>query len=105
MDLAQNGAESAVIPSQRLFLVHYDDHPVDLRQLMQTISIEGKTGIVWNLARGFMLNHHSKRYALSDNRSDSGLSDPKEAIRFIINKAQNEVYYVLEDFHHLETKR
>ena len=101
MNLAQSDGKSAVIPSQRLFLVHYDDHPVDLQQLMHTINIEGKTGIVWNLARGFMLNHHSKRYALSDNQSDSGLSDPKEAIRFIINKAQNEVYYVLEDFHHL----
>ena len=100
MNPAPYDAKSAVIP-QRLFLVPYDDHHIDLKGLMHTISTEGKTGIVWNRTRGFMLNHHSKRYALSDNQSDSGLSDPKEAIRFIINKAQNEVYYVLEDFHHL----
>ena len=100
MNFAPYDAESAVIP-QRLFLVPYDDHHKDLKGLMHTISTEGKTGVVWNRTRGFMLNHHSKRYALSENQSDSALRDPKEAIRFIINKAQNEIYYVLEDFHHL----
>jgi len=101
LNSVQYDTGSAVEESQRLFLIHYDNHPVDLRKLVSTISAEGKTCILWNLARGFMLDHHSKRYPLSDERCDSGLSNPKEAIKFIINKAQNEVYYVLEDFHHL----
>ncbi len=101
MNSVQYDSGISVMPSRRLFIVHYDNHPEDLKRLVYTINAEGKTVIVWNLARGFMLNHHSKRYALSEHVGESALNDPKEAIKFIIGKAQNEVYYVLEDFHHL----
>ena len=101
MNSVQHDSGISVMPSQRLFIVPYDNHPEALKRLVHTINAEGKTSIIWNLARGFMLNHYTKRYALSQNMSESALSDPKEAIKFIIDKAQNEVYYVFEDFHHL----
>jgi len=87
--------------SPNLYLVTYDNHPEDLKKLIHNISDEGKTSIVWNNVRGFMLNYQSMSYHLSEYKEESALCDPKEAIKFIISKKQKQVDYIFEDFHHL----
>jgi len=105
LEPVQHDPGMSIMPSQHLFLAPYDNHPEDLEKLIHTINDEGKTSIVWNHARGFMLHHHSMSYPLSENTGESPLSDPKEAIKFIINKAQTRVDYILEDFHHFIGKK
>jgi ATP-dependent Clp protease ATP-binding subunit ClpA len=96
----QHYSEMPIMPSRHLFLVPYDNHTEGLKYLIHNINNEGKTPIVWNHARGFMLCHHSMSYPLSENIGNSPLSEPKEAIKFIINKAQKQMDYIFEDFHH-----
>ncbi|MBW2061410.1 MAG: ATP-dependent Clp protease ATP-binding subunit [Deltaproteobacteria bacterium] len=105
MKSAQHDSGMSIIPSPHLFLVPYDNHPEDLKKLIHTINDEGRTSILWNHARGFMVHHHSRSYPLSENIGESTLSDPKEAIKFIIDKAQIQVDYIFEDFHHFIGKR
>jgi len=105
LEPTQHDPEMSIMPSQHLFLAPYDNHPDDLKNLIHTINNEGKTSIVWNHARGFMLCHDSMSYPLSENIGESPLSEPKEAIKFIINKAQTRVDYILEDFHHFIGKK
>jgi len=83
-----------------LVVVHYDDHIQALEQLMQAIREEDRIPVIWNRARGFLLDHLSHNYPLFDGAKTSGLSDPKEVIRFIIQRPQSRVGYILEDFHH-----
>ena len=105
MEPTQHDPEMSIMPSLHLFLAPYDNHPEDLKNLIHTINDEEKTSIVWNHAQGFILHHHSMSYPLSENTGESPLSDPKEAIKFIINKAQTRVDYILEDFHHFIGKK
>ena len=105
MEPIQHDPGMSIMPSQHLFLAPYDNHPEDLKKLVHTINDEKKISIVWNHARGFMLHQHSMRYPLSENTGESPLSDPKEAIKFIINKAQTQVDYIFEDFHHFIGKK
>jgi len=102
---AQHDSLMSIMPSLHLFVVPYDNHPEDLKGLIKEIKDKGKTVVLWNHARGFMLHHHSRTYPLSENSSGSALSDPKEAIRFIIDKEQTRVDYILEDFHHYVGKK
>ncbi|MBF0210808.1 MAG: AAA family ATPase [Desulfamplus sp.] len=82
-----------------LFLVKYEDHSKELQNIIQAEQREGKAAIVWNQVQGFTLYHDSKIYPLSDS-SDSVFKNPKDAIKFILNRAQTKVVYILEDFHH-----
>lgn len=101
----QHDSRMSIMPSSHLFLVPYDNHPEDLKRLIKEINHKGKTIVLWNYARGFMVQHHSMTYPLSENIGRSALSDPKDAMRFIIDKAQTRVDYIFEDFHHFIGKR
>ncbi|MBF0302779.1 MAG: ATP-dependent Clp protease ATP-binding subunit [Desulfamplus sp.] len=82
-----------------LFLVRYEDHLKELKQIIQAEQKEGRASMVWNQVEGFTLYHDSKVYPLSEN-SDSVLKNPKDALKFILNRIQTKVVYILEDFHH-----
>jgi len=86
--------------SSRLFLAFYDNHPKDLEKLTHSIIDKGRTSVLWNHARGFLLNLDSMNYPLSESMGAPALSDPKEAMRFVISKRQTNVDYIFEDFHH-----
>lgn len=105
MEPVQHDSGMSIMPSPHLFLVPYDNHPEDLRRLIHTINDEGKTSVVWSSTRGFMLHHHSTRLPLSENIGEPALSDPKEAVKFIIKKAQTQMDYIFEDFHHFIGKK
>ena len=87
------------MPSSHLFLVRYGDYSKELKKLIQSEQSKGMASIVWNHAHGFTLYHDSQNYPLSEN-NDSVLKDPKEAVKFILNRVQTKVVYILEDFHH-----
>lgn len=86
--------------SSRLVLVFYDNYPEDLEKLTHSIRDKARTSVLWNHARGFLLNLDSMSYSLSESLGAPALSDPKEAMRFVLSKAQTNVDYIFEDFHH-----
>jgi len=86
--------------SSRVFLAFYDNHPKDLEKLIHSIRDKGRTTVLWNHARGFLINLDSMSYPLSESTGAPALSDPKEAVRFVINKTQRNIDYIFEDFHH-----
>lgn len=86
--------------SSRLFLAFYDNHPKDLEKLTHSIRDKRRTSVLWNHARGFLLNLDSMSYPLSESMGAPVLSDPKEAMRFVLSKTQTNVDYIFEDFHH-----
>ncbi|MBF0102184.1 MAG: ATP-dependent Clp protease ATP-binding subunit [Desulfobacterales bacterium] len=97
--------EPTTRPSSNLFISSYKNHHNDLQILIQSINQQGKICVLWNHVRGFLINYQSKIYPLSENVEKSLLSDPKEAIRFIINRDQSNVDYIFEDFHHFLGKQ
>jgi ATP-dependent Clp protease ATP-binding subunit ClpA len=92
--------ELAVNPGKNLSLAHYDHYHNDLHILINTIKENGRKTIIWNHARGFMLDYLTNSYQSSESKSGQVFSKPQEALRFIINRPQNGVDYILEDFHH-----
>ncbi|SLM32779.1 Putative clPB chaperone protein with AAA ATPase domain protein (fragment). Homolog to OMM_3 MMP [Desulfamplus magnetovallimortis] len=82
-----------------LFLVRYEDHSRELNRIIQAEQHQGRATMVWNQVQGFTLYHDSKIYPLSE-KNDSVFKNPKDAVRFIINRVQTKVVYILEDFHH-----
>ncbi len=82
-----------------LFLVRYEDHSKELEKIIQSEHAQGSASMVWNQVQGFTLYHDSQIYPLS-KRNDYVMSNPKDAVNFIINRAQTKVVYILEDFHH-----
>jgi len=82
-----------------LFLVRYEEHLKELKVLIQAEQNKGMASMVWNQVEGFTLYHDSQVYPLSEN-SDSVLKNPKDALKFILNRVQTKVVYILEDFHH-----
>lgn len=100
MKSLQRDPELSIGPSSRLFLAFYDNHPKDLEKLIHDIRDKERTSVLWNHARGFLLNLDSMSYPLSESMGVPALSDPKEAMRFVISKTQTNVDYIFEDFHH-----
>ncbi|MBF0510422.1 MAG: ATP-dependent Clp protease ATP-binding subunit, partial [Deltaproteobacteria bacterium] len=80
--------------------VAYDNPLEDMVRLGDTIRSQGRIPIVWSRTRGFMIDQLSVNYPLFDNINAAQLSDPKEAVRFIISRPQKRVSYIFEDFHH-----
>lgn len=87
------------MPNSYLCILRYTEHSKDLNKLIQSEKNDGRASIVWNHARGFTLYHNSQVHPLSEDH-DSVLRDPKEALKFILNRVQTKVAYLLEDFHH-----
>lgn len=83
-----------------LSLVFYDNHAEALEKLKESIRDSKHIPIVWNQARGFLLDRLSINYPLFDGKKVTELSDPREAIKFIIQWPQARVSYIFEDLHH-----
>jgi ATP-dependent Clp protease ATP-binding subunit ClpA len=90
----------SVNPGQNLSLALYDHYHDDLQILISAIKDNGRKTILWNHARGFMLDYLTNNYQSEESKSGQVFSKPQEALRFIINRPQNGVDYILEDFHH-----
>lgn len=95
-----DGSKSEVDKELPLSLVPYDNSVEELQGLMDSIRNEGKIPVVWNKSKGFMLNYLSMSYPLFDKINLSELADPERVIKFIINKPQKRIDYILADFHH-----
>jgi len=85
--------------SSHLFIIKYNNHSKEIKQLIEYEQSKGLSSIVWNRARGFTLYDDFQIYPLSEN-NDSVLKEPEEAVKFILNRVQTKVVYILEDFHH-----
>ncbi|ETR64727.1 MAG: AAA ATPase domain containing protein [Candidatus Magnetoglobus multicellularis str. Araruama] len=96
----RNDFQLAVKPHQNLSLAKYDNYHDDLQVLLSTIKDNGRKTILWNHARGFMLDYLSENYVSNEIKSGQVFSKPGEALRFIINRPQKGIDYILEDFHH-----
>nr|WCC90974.1 magnetosome protein Mad27-2 [Desulfobacteraceae bacterium] len=84
-----------------LSLAPYDKYNDDLQLLIHAIKERGRKTILWNHARGFILNYLADGYNVLNSYNNSQVfSKPGEALRFIINRPQKGVDYILEDFHH-----
>jgi len=83
-----------------LSLNKYNNYHEDFHLLMNTIKQNGRKVILWNYASGFMLDYLSKNKDTKDQKKGQAFNKPGEALRFIINRPQNGVDYILEDFHH-----
>jgi len=85
----------------RLSLAPYNHYNNDLQSLIHSIQVKGRKTILWNHARGFILNYLTEGFNVLNTYNSSHLfSKPGEALRFIINRPQKGVDYILEDFHH-----
>ncbi|CAN2041319.1 Mad27 [Candidatus Magnetomoraceae bacterium gMMP-15] len=102
MDFYEIKEDLIIEQSCGLSIAYYDDSVNDLKELILLIQNAGKHAVVWNYARGFVLNNLSEDSSLH-NEDDSTLSltKPSEAIRFIISRPQENINYILEDFHHV----
>lgn len=85
--------------SSPLFLIRYKDYSRELEKIIRAEHMEGRASMVWNQVQGFTLYHDSRIFPLSEN-NDAVLKNPRDAIRFIINRVQTKVVYIFEDFHH-----
>ncbi|MBF0388599.1 MAG: ATP-dependent Clp protease ATP-binding subunit [Desulfamplus sp.] len=90
------GADS----DRALLVVKYNDPIEEMETLVADLISQGKIPVLWSKARGIILKHLSKQYPLFSDINASKTADPKEIIRFIINRPQVRVAYILEDFHH-----
>lgn len=93
-------AESVRDEAARLSMVFYDDPVEDLDKLLESIRDHDRIPIVWSHARGFLCDGLSTKYPLFSDSQMRRLSDPGEALKFIIRKPQARVSYVFEDLHH-----
>jgi len=83
-----------------LSLAFYENHVNDLERLVESIIDRNHIALVWNHARGFLLDRLSTNYPLFGDAKITALRDPREVLRFIIQKPQPRVSYIFEDFHH-----
>jgi len=90
----------AIRPGQNLSIAKYDHYHDDLQYLLSAIKQNDRKVILWNHARGFLLDYLSENYVSSEGKSGQVFRKPGEALRFIINRPQTGVDYILEDFHH-----
>ncbi|MBF0508213.1 MAG: ATP-dependent Clp protease ATP-binding subunit [Deltaproteobacteria bacterium] len=81
-------------------LLAYHNHLEDLTNLAETIRAQGRIPVTWSKAGGFKIEQLSVHYPLFDNINVQRLSDPKEAIKFVISRPQKRIAYIFEDFHH-----
>lgn len=94
------GLADGPVKTPPLTLVFYDNHVEDLEKLLESIGEYNHIPLVWSPARGFLLDRLSANYPLFGGTEISRLRDPREVLRFIIQKPQTRVSFIFEDFHH-----
>jgi len=89
-----------IINNSPLILIQYENSLKELENLTNSIVLSGKTPVIWSKACGLISGNLSNHHVLFEDAIKSELNDPEKLLRFIIQKPQEHLDYILEDFHH-----
>jgi hypothetical protein len=86
--------------SAPLLLAWYANPLDELDELVEAVRERGYIPVLWSTSRGILPHGLSQSHPLLEDVDSYGLSDPRELLRFILQRPQPRISYILEDFHH-----